>query len=312
MNLEDRYIQAVCKRLPQHKRDQVAADLKAKIAASDFPTMEEKLNALGDPSRIADAYRGYERSLIGPRYYETYLLVLKIVAIVLACTMGAGLLFFTLLDPVDFFENLWTSYLPGAFNAFLQAFAWVTLVFIFLEAANRNTKEATWNLSDLSQEPPRPRKNTIPIADGIFSLIFAFLIYGILFTNSDWIAIYSNTNGIWNTFPLLSATFINENMSLFLTAFFLAFSIGLIKLLFRRWNVWLATLYGVLTIAGFTLWMSILTNEAFYNPTSVSKVKEAFEPLPFSMLGSLRIVFVLLLVLTLIDIASTFYKAFQK
>jgi hypothetical protein len=50
---------------------------------------------MGDPALLADSYRGAERYLVGPNYFDFYILVLKIVgfAVTLGISIALGISF---------------------------------------------------------------------------------------------------------------------------------------------------------------------------------------------------------------------------
>ena len=85
----DRYLYDVTRRLPENMRDDVEQELRANIEdmLPDNPTEEEienVLESLGAPSKLAAKYRPNPRYLISPALFEEYISVLKIVAVVLA------------------------------------------------------------------------------------------------------------------------------------------------------------------------------------------------------------------------------------
>ncbi|MDF2536663.1 MAG: hypothetical protein K0R18_2825, partial [Bacillales bacterium] len=79
----------VTKRLPEAQREDVAKELRGNIEdmLSDNPSQHEiegVLIELGEPSKLATEFRGKKRYLIGPEHFDQYISILKIVAIILA------------------------------------------------------------------------------------------------------------------------------------------------------------------------------------------------------------------------------------
>lgn len=70
--LIERYVYAVTKRLPQSQREDVGLELSGLIEemAQDRP-VEQILQEMGDPALLADSYRGAERYLVGPNYFDS-------------------------------------------------------------------------------------------------------------------------------------------------------------------------------------------------------------------------------------------------
>src|SRR5690625_1576554 len=116
LDMINRYIYAVTQKLPQTQRKDIADELRgliedmleerAGMGNINENMVEEVLLELGSPRKLADEYRGKKKYVIGPELFDTYILVLKIVLIVVGASIGIGFLIQTILDPVtilDFF-----------------------------------------------------------------------------------------------------------------------------------------------------------------------------------------------------------------
>ena len=151
MDLINRYVYAVIRSLPEKQRADIEKELRTliddMIEEYDEPVSYEKkvekvLLELGDPEKLADNYRGSKRYLIGPQFYEKYMLILKIVLIavfagVTIATIAEG--FFVkdknVLDTVK-------DYLSALFSGVLQVFAWTTIAFMIAERNYMNTDKS--------------------------------------------------------------------------------------------------------------------------------------------------------------------------
>ncbi|HLR66794.1 MAG TPA: hypothetical protein VK105_06585, partial [Virgibacillus sp.] len=122
MDLVDRYIYAVTQKLPQAQRRDIADELhgliedmrdeRAETSKTSENDIEEVLLELGNPRELADKYRGTKRYLIGPNIFDTYILILKIVLIVISSLIGVGFLIQTILNPIsilDYFIDMIVS-----------------------------------------------------------------------------------------------------------------------------------------------------------------------------------------------------------
>jgi hypothetical protein len=97
-DLIERYLYDVVRRLPEKQREDIKQELRTLIEdmlmeKGGVENTTEKdlklvLEQLGNPADLARSYRGSGKYLIGEKYYDQYILVLKIVLI---CT-GIGLL----------------------------------------------------------------------------------------------------------------------------------------------------------------------------------------------------------------------------
>ena len=72
IELMERYIYQVTKRLPQSQRKEAAMELRELISdMAESESVEEALTKLGAPDKFAEQYGDHARHLIGGEYYET-------------------------------------------------------------------------------------------------------------------------------------------------------------------------------------------------------------------------------------------------
>ncbi len=84
MNLIDIYIQEVTRRLPEKNREDIALELRSTISdmlSDDYrdDDVKDVLEKLGNPAELASGYRDQPMHLIGPRYFDVYLSLLKMI-----------------------------------------------------------------------------------------------------------------------------------------------------------------------------------------------------------------------------------------
>ncbi|MNO30782.1 hypothetical protein D3C76_207290 [compost metagenome] len=140
--------------------------------------VEGVLLKLGNPSDLADKYRGSKRYLISPELFPTYIFVLKIALAAIAIATTVTFVVDTVLDPAQIQGQL-TSYLSSVISGCFQGFAWVTIIFFFVDykgASKTKLGSNTWKPSDL---PPLPDgrvriKMSDPIVSITIRIIFLF------------------------------------------------------------------------------------------------------------------------------------------
>jgi len=168
----DRYIYAVTKRLPAAMRDDVKAELEANIQdmmaedPDNEALLQEKLQKLGHPRVLANNYRGSERYVIRPEYYDDYVSALKIVGtIFLIVGLVTGFLEAITALPNTGFPQVFETILNGIFDnlweALLNAFVWTTIGFWIAGTVTQKQNKTDWKLSDL---PELPDKQTLLIS----------------------------------------------------------------------------------------------------------------------------------------------------
>ena len=84
MNLIEVYIQEVTRRLPEKSREDIALELRSTIEdmlPDDYNEEDVKLvlEKLGSPASLASGYQDQPMYLIGPRYFDVYVTLLKMI-----------------------------------------------------------------------------------------------------------------------------------------------------------------------------------------------------------------------------------------
>ncbi|MDY7080783.1 MAG: hypothetical protein SXV54_28200, partial [Chloroflexota bacterium] len=173
MELVDRYVHQVGRRLPKRLRDDVKVELRSLLLdaleertgleASDETTFSEEdqvavLEEFGPPAQMAAKYQPRPRYIIGPKVYSLYL-------IVVAVLLGAGLLASTVSTAVsglyagsarvEILELLGRG-LVLFFNIAISGIGSTTLVFAVLERVIPNGEfelddEKEWSPHDLPE-----------------------------------------------------------------------------------------------------------------------------------------------------------------
>ncbi len=153
MELIERYIADVARRLPKRMRNDVAAELRSSLGeahdatVADFnrdsgrmATDEDReslavdlVKKFGPPATLAASYRPGPQWLIGPELYPAFLKTLKIVALVIT-----GLVVFSVVvDMIDgsagFIRSVAQLTTGGLLSDLVSAMGWVVLVFWIIQ-----------------------------------------------------------------------------------------------------------------------------------------------------------------------------------
>ncbi len=250
MDLIERYVDEVSRRLPPARRAAAASQLRERIdealrrrAGSQTPSdadIEAVLLEMGDPSRMADQIRGSARCLIGPELFEPYWLVLRIVLL----AAGFGIL---VAKAVELAANPpaagWTvvgDWLGSVWNALLGAFAMVTVIFALIEYFSPEAKEQiklkarAWNPAQLPARQTASLK--IKPAEPIVAMIFMVVFLVIINVNLSLIGLYIQSGEGFRIVPVLSDYF-----RIFIPWINLVTAVALIleavKLVTGRWTI---------------------------------------------------------------------------
>jgi hypothetical protein len=220
-DLIDRYVYQVVRRLPQSQRADIEAELRGLIddmlSARGGGKREDViavLRELGRPAELASRYSGSRRSLIGPEYYDTYLLVLKIVLAATGFGMAvAQAIGFAAEAPSSIFAAA-ASFFAAIFSAMVQAFAWVTIIFALIERWSKGSfiKDTEWDPDDL---PPVPEKNTaIPRSEPIAGIVFIVLLLVLLNAAPQLFSAYLSEGGSLRMVPVFDLTVFYRHLPL--------------------------------------------------------------------------------------------------
>ncbi len=202
-DLIDRYVYDVTRRLPQDQRVDIEKELRSLIddmlqaRTGGMPPAVEDVTAvlkeLGRPWDLAAKYRGSKRYLIGPNYFDIYLLVLKIVLAATGFALVVALIVSSVATPPQHAISAVAHTFGSIISGLVQAFAYVTLAFALAEHFGKNApwKNENWNPKDLPPVPSANKKDTLTIkrSEPIVGLVFGVLGL-VIFNAIPWILGY--------------------------------------------------------------------------------------------------------------------------
>ncbi len=228
MELIERYLYAVGKKLPLKQKDDILKELRSIIMDNlddltngNEPSEEDVTKVLkdrGSPNEVAKSYRTGPSWIVGPKYYDLYMLILKILLavtaggyllslIISAFSMSGGYINIIVKIFVEFF-----GIIPGL----LTTVGTVTLIFFIIERAVKEPIDIDlgegekWSPSKLE---PIPKKEEVikpiePILGIVFSVFVLLLInayraklgiYYLPHGGGDW------ASGEWAMIDILNA-----------------------------------------------------------------------------------------------------------
>jgi len=281
--ITDRYIYAVTKRLQPSQREDIEKELRGLIEdmlaqRSETPVrgdIDAVLTELGRPSALADRYRDAKKHLIGPVYFDTYMLVIKIVLIAVVFGMTAALTIGYIFEPPAGVVDAVARYVTSVVTALFTAFGCITIAFAFAERYGGREPAAgrdAWSLKDL--EPVPGKKTVIRKWEPIVGIVFSAL--GLILFNFAPHLIGVHVPG--NT-PSVIPVF---NMDAYWSALWLinlSIGVGIAKeisrLLAGRYTFKLAIATVVLNVVSLVVVLLIFTDPNLWNPHFADSVKAA-------------------------------------
>jgi len=278
MELIDRYVYAVTRRLPAEQRADIEQELRGLIedmlvketqsGLKGDAAIESVLKKLGHPALLAARYRGVDQHLIGPNVFHLYVLVLKIVLL----ATGGGLLIAMI---VNLLTNGSTHPLTtiletigSLFTGLIGAFGWVTLIFAAIERYSPDQIQVkgaeSFDPKDLPAVPQK--KDRISPADPIVAMIFTLIAMVAAFYVPRFVGIYWIGMSSDDMIPLF-----NESVyRMYLPFIILVLAIGLIreiaKLVAGRWTIPLSIGHLLIGIPSVVLTIVMFRNPDLFNP----------------------------------------------
>ncbi len=279
MDIVERYIYAVTRKLPEKQRGDIECELRSLIEdmladrTGGGPTgevdVEEVLKELGDPAQLADNYRAGKKYLIGPDNYDTYFLVLKIVTAAVSFGITLAIVIGYFVKPPQDLLELLGGYLGSLIGAVFQAFAWVTIIFALFEHFNvslgREFREGDqWKVSDLPELPSRDAR--IKPVEAIVGLLFTVIAVVFFNTAEHLIGIYTMAEeGITKVIPLFNREVFRSLLPLVNIMLAIGAVKELLKLAIGRWTSPLAFTNLVFNALSFSLFFIFIRSEGLWN-----------------------------------------------
>ncbi|MFD2923997.1 HAAS signaling domain-containing protein [Halobacillus naozhouensis] len=286
MEIINRYVYSVSKRLPEAQRKDVADELRGLIEdmleerVQDREVTEEDVEMvlleLGHPRILARKYRGEKRHVIGPELYDLYILVLKIALISTIAVNTAIFVIQVIVNPMNILDYF-VSFIVSFFTVIIpMVFGWTTLGFALAEYFSEGRMEKLelekgWKPSSLPAVPDEKRqiKRSEPIT-GI--VIYVLLIIMLAFSNEYfgiWIFREGELSGV--------IPFLNENLysSVMILAFIL-FGSGIVKeylkLFYEKWTYKLVTFITIVNVVSIGLILFLITGFQIWNPNFMNEL----------------------------------------
>lgn len=326
--MTNRYVYAVIRRLPAAQKADIEKELRGLIedmlaARSSEPAKEDidaVLSELGKPAALAAKYGDAKNWLIGPGYYDVYLMLLKIMLAVVAfgVTVAQAVGFFV--DPPAGVFPALGRYFSSVFPALFGAFSGLTIVMAVAERINlppvagQGLGKGPWRPADL---PPVPAgAAVIKRGEPIASLVFAVLAL-VVFNFAPWLLGAYALDGSGNIIPIFDPGVYQGVLPLINIAIGVGMIKEIIRLLAGRYTLPLA--FGIAAVNAVTL---ILVLFVFTTPELWSR--EFFDmlravrvdlPAGLDLPGLLAIIGKVVMVFFVIgivaDTATAFYKAIR-
>ncbi len=284
MELIDRYVYAVTRRLPADQRADIERELRgliedmlAKETKEGLPTdkaAETVLKNLGYPALLAARYRGTEQHLIGPDIFHLYTIVLKIV---LLATAGGLLIAMVVSFLTGRFSNPVQTVLEtigSLISGVIGAFGGVTLIFAAIERYSPEKVRAeaaeSFDPHDLPDVPQK--KDRIHPADPIASMVFALIAMIVALYVPRFVGLYWIDMPEGGMIPLFNESVYRAYLPFILVVLVIGVIREIGKLVAGRWTISLSVFYLALGLPGLILTILFFRDPNLFNPAFFEEI----------------------------------------
>lgn len=295
MRLIELYIHEVTRRLPEKGRDDITLELRSTIEDMLPDDYSEKdvtsiLEKMGNPVILASGYSDRPMHLIGPRYYDTYINLLKIILPIAATISLITLIANTIVSYsgeeaiINLILELIGSGIWGIVSTGIQVFFWATLVFAIIERTD-NRKSQTpltahfkeWTPKDLLNIPNIPKEKAISKGEIFLGLLWTAIWASVYFNAASILGVYEKKG---NVLEFVTATFNQEVLHsywpLVVLVIGLEIAVAFYKLKAGQWTKELAILNTVMHGVASIGFIVVASNDQLFNPTFVSYINNLF------------------------------------
>ncbi|HGO9419219.1 TPA: hypothetical protein ACLBZ1_001822 [Bacillus cereus] len=295
MNLIDLYIQEVAKRLPEKNREDITLELRSTIddmLPEDYNEKDVKsvLEKLGSPVSLANGYLDRPMHLIGPRYFDVYTTLLKMIipiaAVIALISMVAENFIGYSGDQavLNVILQLIGKGIGGIFEVGLHVFFWLTVVFVILERTDKDkgiepltTSLKKWTPDDLKNISYIPKKKAISKFEVFGGLMWTAVWATLYFYANYLVGVYNGTaNGLKFVSPTFNQDVLLQYWAIVVIMIAFEICISLYKLVQGQWTQRLAIGNAILQIAGTIVFIVIVVNPHVFNAGFITYLANAF------------------------------------
>lgn len=328
MDLIDIYIQEVTRRLPEKNRKDIALELQSTIEdmlPENYTEVEVKdvLEKLGSPVMLASGYLERPMHLIGPRYFDIYVTLLKLIlpiaaTIALIVTISEGIfsanaeeaVINTILSIIG--HGIW-----GILSTVMQVFFWITLVFAILERTDTvndqlplTTSLKKWTPDDLKSIPYIKKEKRISKAEIFGSLLVIGIFAAIYFNAVRLLGVYEKIDGkLQMIMPTFNQDVLQSYCLIVVIAIAVEIALVCLKFVSGQWTMKVAYMSLVRNAVSTLVFIIIFSNTSLINPDFIVYLEDLFH-FSVEMRTPVMVGLILLFVIfAIIDVIQGFRKA---
>lgn len=295
MNLIELYIQEVTRRLPDKTRNDIALELESSIydmLPEDYSEedIHRVLETLGNPAILASKYNEKPMHLIGPKYYDVYVTLLKLVMPIAAIVSFITIVAVKFFSPVEDSAVLATvldMMLEGVgqvIGVLIHTFFWLTIVFAIIERVDGikdgsplSMRWKPWSPDDLKHVIYVPQYKAIRTFELSFGLIWT-AIWGTTYFYADrLLGIYEHGEyGLRLITPAFNQEVLLSFWPFIVLLIGAEVALAIYKMIQKQWTLPLATFFTIYQIASIIILVIIFTHANLFTPEFLKQMSGLF------------------------------------
>jgi hypothetical protein len=316
MNLIEVYIQEVTRRLPEKSRADIALELQSTIGdmlPDDYNEEDVKdvLSKLGSPAALAAGYRDQPMHLIGPRYFDVYVSLLKMILPIAAAisliSIAAEFIFNFNRDEtiINAILELMGYGIWRLIEVAVQVFFWLTIVFAVIERMDKGKEQhplspslKPWTPDDLKSITYIPKKKAISKFEVFGSLMWTAIWATLYFYADRLMGVYrGGGDGLEFKIPAVNQDVLLGYWPIVVVIIALEAGLALYKLIIGQWTKRMAIFNTILELFATIVFIFILLNPNLLQQEFVTYMSNLFSisaaQLKSWMLSSIIIIFII-------------------
>ncbi|USK71098.1 HAAS signaling domain-containing protein [Peribacillus asahii] len=319
MNLIDIYIQEVTRRLPEKSREDIALELRSTIEdmlSDDYSEEEVKevLEKLGNPATLASGYRDQPMHLIGPRYFDVYVTLLKMILPIAAVISLISMIATYFMNyggeeaVINIALHIMGEGIWRIIEVSMQVFFWVTLVFAILERTDKGkdqdpltTSLSKWTPDDLKNISYIPKKKAITKFEVFGGLMWTAIWATLYFYAEHLVGVYRGSEtGLEFVVPVLNHEVLLHYWPIVVVIIGCEIALSLYKLMKGQWTKKMAIFNTVLQFLGTAVFIVILSNPNLFHSEFIAYIADFKQVETWTVAGAI-IIFIVSAAIAILD-----------
>lgn len=295
MKLIEIYIQEVTRRLPEKLRADIALELRSTIEDMlpdhyNEQDVKEVLNLLGNPVTLANGYKDRPMHLIGPRYFDVYMSLLKMVVPIASMIAVIVMIteYFVGYSGEEAILNVVLSMIGNGIATIIevgiQVFFWITLTFAIIERFDKDKEQQPltsslekWTADDLKKIAYIPKKKAISKFEVFGSLMWTAIWATLYFYANQLVGVYEGSGDrLEFVIPALNQEVLLNYWPLVVGIIGFEVMLALYKLFKAQWTKRMAVSNAILQVISTMVFIIILVNPNLMNPEFYAYLTDLF------------------------------------